>query len=280
MTQPVFNPTADDPTSVLEKGLAGMPANYGTTQDDEAVEGDQWAGYFGAIERLALRDTSSYMGFLSSTKLETEEEKAYADLMMTLASTEMSAPDLNRLDRLKVDRLRLAELMDYVGLGKLGDDPHPLWLDEYQLLTPLPEIDFDDLGDDDEPVSDYLKSELNRLVSGIEELQETVRRDRALGEFEDLGQFKRLYRTHGEDAYTEAANRDLDAPFFLRRLSEFCAVRSSGRREIHVESMLAKVVAIDQKQNGGGVVQSLRQRLGGRRRYDDDADRQGQDLDV
>ena len=279
MTTPVFNPTEDDPEAVLGKGLAGMPPNYGASQDDEATEGDPWSGYFGAIERLTLRDSTSYMGFLSSTKLETEEEKAYADLMMQLAGVELSAPDLNRLDRLKVDRLRLAELLDYLGLGKLGDDPHPLWLDEYQLLTPLPEIDLDDVDDDDEPVSDYLKSELRRLVSGIEELQETIRRDRALGEFEDLGHFKRLYRTHGEDSYAEAANRDLDAPFFLRRLSEFCAVRSSGRREVHIESMLAKVVALDQKQNGGGPLQSLRQRLGSRRRYDDD-DSQRQDLDV
>lgn len=276
MTLP-FNPTEDDPTSAMERGvgLGGMPNNYGQTDDDEQGGGDQWAGYFGAIERLALRDISSYMGFLASTKLATEEEKAYADAMMTLASEELSAPVLNRLDRLKLDRLRLSELLDYCGLERLDDDPHPLWLDEYKLLTPLPDIDLDEPDDDGEPVSDYLKSEFARLVKVIEATQESIRQDRAEGEFEDLGQFKRLYRIHGEGTFEEAANRDLDAPFFLRRLSEFCAVRSSGRREVHIESMLAKMVAIDRDDHS--VVQSLRQRLGPRRRRDDDFDQDGQD---
>lgn len=269
--QPPFNPTEDDPTSTLERGvgLAGMPANYGVTQDDDSDrEGDAWAGYFQAIERLALRDTSSYMGFLASTKFETETEKAYADHMMTLASVELTAPDLNRLDRLKVDRLRLSEMLDYAGMDKLDDDPHPMWLDEYRLLTPLPDIDLDDDDDEDEePLSDYVKEEIKTLAANITAIQTSVRRDRAAGEFEDLGHFKRLYRTHGEDAYDVAANRDLDAPFFLRRLSEFCAVRASGRREVHVESMLAKVVAIDRKE--GGVVSRARRMFGGRDRHDD-----------
>ena len=163
-------------------------------------------------------------------------------------------------------------------MDPLGDNPHPLWLDEYKLLTPLPDIEFED-DDDDDGIGDYLKSEFDRLVSGIKTLQESIRRDRASGEFEDLGHFKRLYRTMEAEAYDEAANRDLDAPFFLARLSEFAATRSSGRREVHIEAMLAKMVALDQKENGGAM-QSLRQRLGGRRRYDDSDDRQGQDLDV
>ena len=269
MTTPrPLNPTEDDPTSALERGLGGMPSNYGQTEDDDGDhEGDAWAGYFQAIERLALRDASSYMGFLSSTKLETDAEKAYADHMMTLASVELTAPDLNRLDRLKVDRLRLSEMLDYAGMDKLDDDPHPMWLDEYRLLTPLPEIDLDDDEDDEEPLSDYLKAEIRSLIAIITDVQESIRRDRALGEFEDLGQFKRLYRKHGEDTYDVAANSDLDAPFFLRRLSEFCAVRSSGRREVHVESMLAKVVAIDRKD--GGVMSRVRRAFGGGRREDD-----------
>lgn len=228
-------------TGSLASDLAGM-ANLVDQIGPDALMGaggdaSDWSEYFGSLERMSQVDRSTYFSFMGNAVLRTDEEKQYADLCLTLASFQMNARCNNRLDALKTARLMLQRrLEDVAAQDLLDDDPDPMSLDEYVLLAPLSQ-ELRDVATGS-PV-------LEKLVRDIDAIQATVERMRTRGWYRDYGYLKRLYIEHGDSALEMLGNRELQAPFFLCRLHEFCAARSAGERPLNIQGMLAKVVVAD-----------------------------------
>ena len=269
-----FNPTEMDPIDVMEDGavgLKGMPANMGVFDDSGGMGVDQWAGYFGSIERLAARNNKTYFSFVDSAHLDDRTPKAYVDTMLNLATWEMDAYCYNRLDHLKEMRLQLQHILVHYKHPGLGDPNNFMWLDAFKLMLPVI-VSEETLN----ALPEYAMGLASGLILQIKDLQDNIRYDRKVGSFRDYGLYKRIYLTGGEEEANKRsdANPDIHAPRFLRRVSEFCATESAGFREPHIESMLAKVVALRE-----GIAQIMMgpRRGRGRGRSQGDSDMNSQD---
>ena len=268
-----FNPTEMDPIDVMEEGavgLKGMPSNMGIFDNSDGQGVDQWAGYFGSIERLAARNNQTYFSFVDSAHLDDRTPKAYVDTMLNLATWEMDAYCYNRLDHLKELRLQLQHILVYCKQPGLGDRTDFMWLDAFKLMLPVI------VPEDTIKALPHGRDLVESLIAQIGDLQDNIRYDRRVGSFRDYGLYKRIYLTAGQEEADRKsdANPDIHAPRFLRRVSEFCATESAGFREPHIESMLAKVVALRE-----GIAQIMMgpRRGRGRGRSQGDSDMNSQD---
>ena len=224
-------------------GLDRMPPSMASDVGqftDELTPG-QYDAFFKAITLLARVDRDSFKGILDITVLKSEQEKLYANQMLRCGMVQLNAPCNNRLDQLKVARMQLQTLLEFRGYrGIMNENPDPTNLDKFRLMLPLPLAEIKAITTDDEGyVTD---DDTYDMVKTVQDLQNGIRRDEGTGYFRDHGQFKRLFHEVGVDALTIVnGSKEIDAPYFLLELDNFCATRSPGGRDSRVTALMGRI---------------------------------------